>query len=45
MNSLQLGTLGCVKNILVNCMELSFTCLYSHVRAHQDDKTVYQDLS
>jgi hypothetical protein len=37
--------LDVLKNILVNCTELSFTRLYSHVRAHQDDKTVYQDLS
>ncbi len=34
-----------LKNTLVNCAELSFTRLYSHVRAHQDDKTVYQDRS
>jgi hypothetical protein len=34
-----------LKNILVNCVELLFTCLYSHVRAHQDDKMVYQDIS
>jgi hypothetical protein len=34
-----------LNNILVNCMELSSTRLYSHVRAHQDDKMVYQDLS
>jgi hypothetical protein len=33
-----------LKNILVNCAELSFTCLYSHVRAHQDDKIEYHDL-
>jgi hypothetical protein len=37
--------LGVLKYILVNCAELLFTRLYSHVRAHQDDKTVYQDLS
>jgi hypothetical protein len=44
-NPLQLGTLGCIKNILVNCAGLLFTRLYSHVRAHQDDKMGYQDLS
>jgi hypothetical protein len=27
-----------LKNILVNCTGLSFTRLYSHVRAHQDNK-------
>ena len=26
-----------LKNILVNCTSLSFTLVYSHVKAHQDD--------
>ena len=34
-----------LKNILANCTDLSFTRLYSHVRAHQDNKMEYQDLS
>ena len=34
-----------LKNILVNCSNLSFGQFYSHVRAHQDDKEDYQDLS
>ena len=34
-----------LKNILVNCGVLLFARLYSHVRAHQDDKLGYQDLS
>jgi hypothetical protein len=34
-----------LKNILVNCGELSFTRLYSHVRAHQDDRLGYNALS
>ncbi len=34
-----------LKNILVNCSNLSFERYYSHVLAHQDDKEDYQDLS
>ena len=34
-----------LKNILVNCSNLSFDLFYSHVRAHHDDKEDYQDLS
>jgi hypothetical protein len=37
--------LDVLEYILVNCAGLLFTRLYSHVRAHQDDKMVYQDLS
>ena len=33
-----------LKNILVNCSNLSFTRFYSHVKAHQDDTVAYQDL-
>ena len=33
-----------LKNIMVNCSGLTFTRLYSHVRAHQDDKWAYNDL-
>jgi hypothetical protein len=34
-----------LKNIMVNCSKLSFTCEYLHVRAHQDKKFSYQQLS
>ena len=34
-----------LKNILVNCSNLSFDRYYSHVKAHQDDKVAYQDLT
>jgi hypothetical protein len=34
-----------LKNIMVNCSELSFSLTYLHVRAHQDDTTVYHLLS
>ena len=34
-----------LKNILVNCTGSSFTRLYSHVRAHHDNKVEYQDIS
>ena len=30
-----------LKNILVNCRDLSFDCEYRHVKAHQDDKLGY----
>ena len=31
-----------LKNILVNCVDLSFARHYRHVKAHQDDGTEYQ---
>ena len=34
-----------LKNILVNCSNLSLSRLFSHVRAHQDDHTDYKDLT
>ncbi len=33
-----------LKNIMVNCSNLSFSCISSHVKAHQDDKLAYGDL-
>ena len=33
-----------LKNILVNCSDLSFSRTFSHVKAHQDDHAAYQDL-
>ena len=33
-----------LKNILVNCMSLSFTLAYSHVKAHQDDHKEFSTL-
>jgi hypothetical protein len=36
---------GILKNILVNCHTLSFTLHYQHVRAHQDDATLFKNLS
>ncbi len=34
-----------LKTIMVNCSDLSFTRVFSHVRVHQDDRTNYGDLS
>jgi hypothetical protein len=34
-----------LKTIMVNCSNLSFTQVFSHVRAHQDDRANYGDLS
>jgi hypothetical protein len=34
-----------LKNILVNCNNLTFECYYSHVLAHQDENVDYGDLS
>jgi hypothetical protein len=34
-----------LKNILVNCSNLTIEHLYSHVLVHQDDKLDYGDLS
>jgi hypothetical protein len=34
-----------LKNILVNCRNLTFSVHYSHVKAHQDDKTLFERLS
>ena len=31
-----------LKNIMVNCQNLTFACSYSHVKAHQDDNMAYQ---
>lgn len=33
-----------LKNIMVNCSNLSFSCQYLHVPAHQDKKMSYQQL-
>ncbi len=33
-----------LKNIMVNCCSISFLLVYSHVRAHQDDRAQYGDL-
>jgi hypothetical protein len=40
-----LAHLVILKNILVNCKNLSFKRFYLRVQAHQDDKVYYQDLS
>ncbi len=37
--------LDILKNILVNCRDLTFNVHYSHVRAHQDDNTLFNKLS
>jgi hypothetical protein len=34
-----------LKNILVNCRNLTFSVHYSHVKVHQDDKTSFERLS
>jgi hypothetical protein len=34
-----------LKNIMVNCSQLSFDCIYKHVEAHQDDRKSYQQLA
>ncbi len=34
-----------LNNIMVHCSDLSFRCLYSHVKAHQDDNIQYGDLT
>ena len=34
-----------LKNIMVNCSDLSFDLTYLHVRAHQDDDAEYHSLS
>jgi hypothetical protein len=33
-----------LKNILVNCSNLTFKCYYLHVLAHQDNRKEYKDL-
>lgn len=33
-----------LKNIMVNCSNISFDCLYFHVEAHQDDREAYHKL-
>ena len=33
-----------LKNIMVNCSDLTFTLRYNHVRAHQDDHEAYHKL-
>jgi hypothetical protein len=40
-----LAHLDVLKNIRVNCSNLTFGRLYSHVLAHQDDKLDYSNLS
>ena len=34
-----------LKNILVNCRDLTFSVHYSHIKAHQDDTTAFDKLS
>ncbi len=34
-----------LKNIMFNCSQLSLTCRYSHLSAHQDDHQAYHSLS
>ncbi len=34
-----------LKNILINCSDISFDRYYSHVSAHQDDQKTYASLS
>jgi hypothetical protein len=34
-----------LKNILVNCQDLTFNTHYSHTKAHQDDTTLFNKLS
>jgi hypothetical protein len=34
-----------LKNLLVNCRDLSFILYYSHVKAHQDDNKSFKNLS
>jgi hypothetical protein len=34
-----------LKNLLVNCRDLRFSIHYSHVKAHQDNKTAFNKLS
>ena len=34
-----------LKNIMVNCSNLSFTGIFSHVKAHQDDHIGYESLT
>ena len=33
-----------LKTILVNCSGLPFSCIYEHVKAHQDDDGIYDTL-
>ena len=33
-----------LKNIMVNCSELTFSLEYAHVKAHQDDNEAYKAL-
>jgi hypothetical protein len=37
--------LDILKNLLVNCQDLTFTLCYSHVKAHQDDNATFDKLS
>ena len=34
-----------LKNIMIHCSSLSFTCIFSHVSAHQDNRKKFDDLS
>jgi hypothetical protein len=36
--------LDILKNIMVNCSNISFSLFYSHVQTHQDDQAQYVDL-
>jgi hypothetical protein len=33
-----------LKNVMVNCSDLSFSHIFSHIKVHQDDKEAYGDL-
>jgi hypothetical protein len=33
-----------LKTILINCRDLSFAMHYSHIKAHQDDQTSFENL-
>jgi hypothetical protein len=41
----QCSHLDILKNIMANCSNLSFSWLYSHVKAHQDNGKVYGNLT
>ncbi len=34
-----------LKNVMIHCSSLSFKCFFSHVSAHQDDHTKWENLS
>jgi hypothetical protein len=37
--------LDVLKNIMVHCSDLTFTRLFSHISAHQDDRIKFEDLT